>query len=92
MALLITPTGHLRTVSPHNHRNFTAQEIDDLLGGHPVCIHLQRGERRLWINEDGNLLRLPRNPLATLLARSVIPPGTSIVGPALLMTKHEAGV
>lgn len=89
MAIFIPTTGHIRTVSPKHGMTFTIEEIRQLVGGQPICIQL-RAERRLWINQHGKLQRLSPNPLATLLARSVAP-GTWLVGPALLMTRREAG-
>lgn len=90
MALLITPDGRMRTVSPQNGTAFTAAEIQALVEGWLECVHLRDG-RLMWVNEEGKLRRLPQNPLATMLARSVLYPGDVIVGPAVVMTRQEAG-
>jgi len=90
MALLITPDGKTCAVSPKNGSAFTAAEIQALVEGWLEYVRLRDG-RLMWINEEGKLRRLPHNPLATMLARSALRPGDSIVGPVVVTTRQEAG-
>lgn len=43
---------------------------------------------RLVVNEEGWLLRLPVNQFATILATPILPPGSYILGPALIVGNH----
>jgi len=90
MAILLTPDGKTHNISPKNGATFTADEIRELVGGWLECVRLRHG-RLMWINDEGKLRKLPHNPLATILARSALSPGDSIVGPAVVMTLQEAG-
>ncbi len=91
MALLIAPSGSVREIHPaHGVPCFTTGELHELVDGWLECIHLPDG-RLMWINEEGKLRGLPSNPLATLLARSVLQPFDYIVGPAVVTTWQEAG-
>jgi hypothetical protein len=90
MALLIAPSGSIRQVFPEQGSCFTAEELGALVEGGLGCVPLP-GDRLLWINEEGKLHGLPSNPLATILARSRLQPGDYIAGPAVVMTRREAG-
>lgn len=90
MALLITPDGKTRTVFPKNGPAFTVAEIQALVEGWLECVRLRDG-RLMWVNKEGKLRRLPRNSLATLLARTVLSPGDFLVGPVVVMMRQEAG-
>ena len=91
MALLIAPSGQVRRVVPADGPCFTTEELGALVEGRLDCVHLPHG-RLLWINTEGKLHGLPSNPLATILARSRLHPGNYIAGPAVVMTRQEAGV
>ena len=90
MALLIAPSGSIRQVFPEQGSCFTAEELGALVEGGLGCVLLP-GDRLLWINEEGNLRGMPSNPLATLLARSVLQPYNYVAGPAVVTTRQEAG-
>jgi hypothetical protein len=90
MALLIAPSGSIRQVFPEQGSCFTAEELGALVEGGLGCVPLP-GDRLLWINKEGKLHGLPSNPLATILARSVLWPGDYIAGPVVVMPRQEAG-
>ena len=90
MALLIAPSGSVRQVFPTQGPCFTTEELSALVEGWLGWVRLPHG-RPLWINEEGKLHGLPSNPLATILARSRLQPGDYIAGPAVVMTRREAG-
>jgi len=91
MALLIAPSGSVREIHPeYEAASFTTSELHELVDGWLECVHLPDG-RLMWINEEGKLRGLPSNPLATLLARSVLQPYDYIAGPAVVTTRQEAG-
>src|SRR5258708_4602576 len=90
MALLIAPSGSIRQVFPEQGSCFTAEELGALVEGGLGCVPLP-GDRLLWINEEGKLHGLPSNPLATILARSMLWPGNYIAGPVVVMPRQEAG-
>ena len=69
---------------------FTTEELGALVEGWLDCVHLPHG-RLLWINTEGKQHGLPSNPLATILARSRLQPGDYIAGPAVVITRQEAG-
>ena len=90
MALLIAPSGSIRQVFPEQGPCFTPEELGKLVEGGLGCVPLPGG-RLLWINEEGKEHGLPSNPLATILASSVLWPGDYIAGPAVVMPRQEAG-
>ncbi len=91
MAQLITPSGSVREIHPeYGAACFTTSELHALVDGWLECVHLPDG-RLMWINEEGKLRGMPSNPLATLLARSVLQPSNYVAGPAVVTTRQEAG-
>jgi len=91
MALLMAPSGSVREIHPeYGAACFTTSELHELVDGWLECVYLPDG-RLMWINEEGKLRGLPSNPLATLLARSVLQPYDYIAGPAVVTTWQEAG-
>ena len=90
MALLIAPSGSVRQVFPTQGPCFTTEELGALVEGWLGCVRLPHG-RLMWLNEEGKQRGLPSNPLATILAKSRLQPGDYIAGPAVVMTRREAG-
>lgn len=77
----------MQCVEPANKKEYTLEELQRIVGGYIEIIDL--GERYLVVNEDGKILRLQYNVIATnwyLVSRG----GSDyIVGDALLCAKEH---
>lgn len=85
MAKWIKADGNVVEVSPKNvGKCFTLEELKDFVGGWIECITLSP-KQVLVINEEGKLMNLPYNAVATQIFRMAFHPcDDSIVGDALL--------
>lgn len=74
------PTGDVveLRVEPANGKKFTLAELQGHVGGFVERVILPHGQT-MWVNEEGLLHGMPRNPRASELA------GGYIVGPVLVM-------
>jgi hypothetical protein len=90
VARVIYPDGAQRTVTPAHGVSFTLEELRKLVGGSIELVALSTGDMML-INEEGKLLGLPYNPLATMLAAPSLFPGDYIAGPAVIISSRELG-
>ncbi len=66
MAIIISPDGRQKEVSPQNGTDFKLAELTAIVGGHIEIVNLPDG-RIMICNEEGKLLELPRNEQATSL-------------------------
>jgi hypothetical protein len=66
MALLIKTDGTTQTIGPINGKNFSLDEVRDLIGGYMETYRLRDGYFFVC-NEDGKRLELPVNSVATVL-------------------------
>lgn len=80
-------TGNMQVVEPANKREYTLEELRRIVGGHIEIIDL--GKRYLVVNEDGKILRLPYNTMATNWMLVAIGGSDFIVGDALLCEKEH---
>ncbi len=65
IAKLITPTT-VETIEPKYGTNFTLEELQQYVGGYIEILHPpSKYNAILIINEEGKLLNLPLNPLAS---------------------------
>ena len=91
MAILIRHCETItQSVAPKNGHDFTLDEMQAFVGGHIEFVHLD-DDMILCINEEGKLLELPPNRIATVYASPYLRDGDYIAGHAVLMTKTEAG-
>ena len=78
MAITISTKGEVRLASPRNGKDFSLEELQEIVGGQVEIIPLF-----MVVNEEGLLERLQINQQATNIY------GTLIVGDALLCRADE---
>jgi hypothetical protein len=84
MAKIIKTNGEEVDVQPNNGRHFSLKEMQDIVGGYIEVIPY--GTKKLMVlNEEGKLLGLPENNVATDLVRGA----DIIVGDVLLCKASE---
>lgn len=93
MALLIKVEGSVRTyeqVKPKGE-TFSLEELQKFVGGYIEIVCVADGELSMVLNEEGKLLRLPINHIATNLYRllSPAPVYDFIVGNVLICGSDE---
>lgn len=82
----------VKTVTPENGEYFTTEELNELVIGHLEFVYFQDGSQRIMcINEEGKLLGMWFNYLATDLAHSWchLSRLDVIVGPAVILEHNE---
>ncbi len=86
-SFVIHPDGRVEEVRPANGKDFQAEEVNRMVGGHFQLMWLKR-RRYMAINEDGKGEKLPLNPTATgyLFDETEMPlvPGEYVVGAVLV--------
>jgi hypothetical protein len=82
-SVLYKSDGTSRPISPADGKTFSLKEVQEMVGGYVQMIPLST-DRIMLINEEGKLLGLPRNDMATLVAVLVLGEGDFIVGNALV--------
>ena len=87
MAKWIKTNGEVIDVTPKNEgKTFTLEELKEYVGGWIECVYLNK-HQVLVVNEEGKLLNLPYNAIATEAYRLAFQPNNDcIVGDALLCT------
>lgn len=87
---LISPDGTVKTVRPHNSKEFTLEELQGFVGGYIELVSMKRGNGRgrMYVNEEGKLKGLAWNEEATKIA-AVGDYGDIIVGPAIIVRKEK---
>lgn len=85
MAKWMKTNGNVIDVTPKNEGQvFTLEELKEYVGGWIECIYLNR-HQVMVINEEGKLLNLPYNAIATAAFQLAFQPTKDfIVGDALL--------
>jgi len=89
MATLISVDGKTQFVEPKNKGVFDLEELQAFVGGRIEFVTLDE-TRSLCVNEEGKLLDLPLNQLATAFASPYLR-NDYIAGPALVLDRKEAG-
>ncbi len=79
--------GTMSMVEPANKSDYTLKELQGIVGGHIEIIDL--GKRYLVVNEEGKIMRLPYNTMATNWMLVAIGGNDFIVGHALLCDKEH---
>lgn len=85
MAVLIPADDVQLLRTPANGAAFSLEEMQQALGGYIEYVTPPLLGHHLIVNEEGLLLQLPFNALASQIA------GRTLVGPALFCTCAEAG-
>lgn len=80
---IITTDGDSQEVQPANGRKFSLRESQAVVEGYIEIINLPDG-RLMILNEDGNALGLPSNPVATVMAHNALTEANGIVGDVLV--------
>lgn len=84
MAQYIKADGTTSEIAPKNaYRGFTLEELQPLIGGYIEIVYLADG-RRMVVNEEGLIHKLPFNKTASRLY-----PHSPIVGNVLIGTPDE---
>lgn len=87
MAMILTPAGDRDYTQPAADGVFTLAEMQAIVGGYIEIVPSRIEDGMvLVVNEDGKLLGLPANALASGHC-----PGDVLVGNVLLCTRKEAG-
>ena len=74
---VVEPSGLIRTVAPSDGRSYSTTELQGFVGGYVEQIPFASNVVEVWANEDGTLLGLASNPVASALA------GVPLVGAVL---------
>ena len=92
MATLIRVNGSRETVTPATPPAFTLEEMHGFVGGYIEVLQFEDGTIMVF-NEEGKLIGLPYNPLATVYvkARMEMLPGDYIAGDAVVVSSQEMG-
>ena len=85
--LIAKPSGVMQIVEPANKSDYTLDELRRIVGGNIELIDL--GKRYLVVNEDGKIMRLPYNTMATNWMLVAIGGSDFVVGDALLCEKKH---
>ena len=88
MAKLMKASGDVIDVQPKNAGEpFTLEELKGFVGGWIECVYLPNGKQVIVVNEEGKLMNLPYNAIATETMALAFQPNRIndfIVGDALL--------
>lgn len=85
--IIAKANGTMLYVEPANKTDYTLDELKRIVGGHIEVINLEK--RYLVVNEDGKILRLPYNTLATNWYLTACGGSDFICGDALLCEKEH---
>lgn len=89
MAKLVKTSGEILEVQPLNKKSFTLSELQSYVGGYIEMVNLPNGECMIC-NEEGLLLNLPYNEIATdLVARLYDTQTQDFAGDVLFINQSE---
>lgn len=92
MAALLREDGTKQVVTPADGARFSLTEVQTLVEGHIELVSISPDPRMMFVNEDGHRLGMTINVAATVLYQGTPPRHNGIiVGPAVVMTRREAG-
>lgn len=88
-AFIITTGGAMTPVFPKEGKEFTLEEMQEIVGGSIELLQLPEG-RWMVINEEGKIHRLPLNGIATTIFQAAFRGAHDvIVGNVLLALRHQ---
>lgn len=79
--IIITPAGDVQLETQPVHDRQTLEKLQHLVGGLIEALHLTDETMTGWANEEGGLIELEPNPLATTVARALGWQGVPYGGP-----------
>lgn len=88
MAVVIKTDNTIDVLHPKNNKVFTLEELKSVVGGYIEIVPLNEGYSMV-INEDGKLLNLPINVVATRVYRASRNIYDIIVGNVLICNNKE---
>lgn len=88
MALVIKADGTKDALQPKNNKVFTLEELKSVVGGYIEIVQLTE-DYLMIINEEGKLLDLPINVVATRVYRASRNTDDFIVGNVLICSNKE---
>lgn len=88
MAIVIKPTNEVTITEPLNGKDFSLQELQDIVQGH-IEIHPFGKSMFFVVNDEGKPNQLPLNRFATTILKDCLYPNDFIVGNALLCKRTE---
>lgn len=87
-AILIKTTGDETEIEPECGQYFGLRELQNYVGGYIEVVHLEDG-RLMILNEEGNLLGLPQNKIATVMAHNAATQRNGIVGDVVVCDDNQ---
>jgi Domain of unknown function (DUF3846) len=92
MATLLREDGTTEEVTPANGEQFTLKELQAFVEGYIELVSIAPDPRVMFVNENGWHVGMTINRAATALYRGTPERHDGlIVGPAVVMTRREAG-
>jgi hypothetical protein len=88
MAIVIKTDGTKDALQPKNNKVFTLEELKSVVGGYIEIVQLTEDDLMV-INEEGKLLNLPINVIATRVYRASRNTEDFIVGNVLICSDKE---
>jgi hypothetical protein len=88
MAIVIKTDGTKDALQPKNNKIFTLEELKSVVGGYIEIVPLTE-DYLMVINEEGKLLNLPINVIATRVYRASRNTDDFIVGNVLICSNKE---
>jgi hypothetical protein len=88
MAIVIKTDGTKDALQPKNNKVFTLEELKSVVGGYIEIVQLTE-DYLMVINEEGKLLNLPINVIATRVYRASRNTDDFIVGNVLICSNKE---
>lgn len=88
MAQIIKTNGDIIHVEPKNHNDFSLEELRNIVGGYIEILQLQ-GNKLIVVNEEGKLMGLDYNMVATEKFQETYGYGDYIVGDVLICDKNQ---
>jgi hypothetical protein len=88
MAIVIKTDGTKDALQPKNNKVFTLEELKSVVGGYIEIVPLTE-DYLMVINEEGKLLNLPINVIATRVYRASRNTDDFIVGNVLICSNKE---
>jgi hypothetical protein len=88
MAVVIKTDGTKDALQPKNNKVFTLEELKSVVGGYIEIVQLTE-DYLMVINEEGKLLNLPINVIATRVYRASRNTDDFIVGNVLICSNKE---
>ena len=88
MAVVVRTDGTKDALQPKNNKVFTLEELKSVVGGYIEIVQLTE-DYLMVINEEGKLLNLPINVIATRMYRASRNTEDFIVGNVLICSNKE---